>query len=245
MVPYLTAGFPSEDASEAAVRAAIGAGADVVELGVPFSDPIADGPTIQRSSFRALEMGMTLEKVLGMLRRLREDQTTPVVLFTYLNPVLRFGVERFLAEAADAGADGVLLTDLQAGADPRVEGLVTDSPLDLIRLIAPTTAPERVPDVVSGGGGFVYYIGRTGVTGARSELRAELAGEVEALRSVVSLPVAVGFGISTPEQAAFVGRSADGVIVGSALIEAQEAGGAEGVSEFLSGLRAGMDQPPG
>lgn len=241
LVPYLTAGFPEPEATPDLMRALAGAGADVLELGVPFSDPLADGPTIQRASFRALERGTTLPRVLEWLADFRSTHATPVVLFTYLNPVLRYGLEPFLRDALEAGAQGVLVTDLPTGADPPVEEAIASSGLDLIRLVAPTTPPARIPVVASGGSGFVYYISRTGVTGASTSLRASLDEEVARVRSAVALPVAVGFGISTPDQAAHVAAVADGVVVGSALVQAVERGGVGEAEAFLGSLRRGMD----
>ncbi len=241
LIPYLTAGYPDADATLTLMGRLVESGADVIELGVPFSDPLADGPTIQRSSFLALEGGMSVARVLALLRRFREAHTTPVVLFTYLNPILRFGLEAFLTEAAAAGAQGLLLTDLPTGADPEMEERIFDSPLDLIRLVAPTTPPSRVRAVARGGGGFLYYISRTGVTGAQHELREGLGREVEMMRKEVDLPIAVGFGISTPSQARAVAEVADGVVVGSALINALDDGGVAGAADFLRGLRQGMD----
>jgi tryptophan synthase alpha chain len=241
LVPYICSGFPDAEASLALMHAAAEAGADVIELGIPFSDPLADGPTIQRATYLALERGMTVRGTLELLRRFRAERDTPVVLFTYLNPVHRFGVREFVAAARDAGAQGLLLTDLPAGADPELEQAVRDGGLDLIRLLAPTTSPERVPLVAEGGGGFLYYISRTGVTGARTELRTELQAELAALRSHVRLPVAVGFGISSPGQAAEVGGIADGVVVGSALMDKVEQEGVEGAGAFLRALRDAMD----
>jgi tryptophan synthase alpha chain len=241
LVPYVTAGFPERTSTVPALEALVGAGADVIELGIPFSDPLADGPTIQHASFVSLEGGTTVVKVLEDLAAFRARSATPVVLFTYLNPVLRYGVERFLEDAESAGASGLLLTDLPTGSDPALEEAVIASPLDLIRLVAPTTPIERVPAVAEGGSGFLYYISRTGVTGARSELREELAAEIGRIRAAVSLPVAVGFGISTPEQAAAVGTVADGIAVGSALIQALERGGVAEGARFLASLRAALD----
>ena len=240
LIPYVTAGHPAVDSTLDVLRAIADAGADVIELGIPFSDPLADGPTIQRSSFRSLEAGTTVERVLGDLARFRRERETPVVLFTYLNPVLRYGLDGFLADAVEAGANGLLLTDLPAGSDPAIERAVADSPLDLIRLVAPTTRIERVPEIARGGSGFLYYISRTGVTGAREAVRDELTEEVRAIRDCVDLPVAVGFGISTPEQAARVGALADGVVVGSALVDALERGGVEAGAAFVGGLRAAL-----
>lgn len=241
LVPYVTAGFPSLDATDAALDALVEAGADVIELGIPFSDPLADGPTIQASSFKALQNGVTVEWVLERVAAFRARHDTALVLFTYLNPVVHFGVERFCARARAAGADGLLLTDLPAGSDPAMEATVRSSGLDLIRLLAPTTALERVPEVAQGGGGFLYYISRTGVTGASAELRGEVGDEVARIREAVDLPVAVGFGIGTPEQAAAVSRVADGVVVGSALIKVLETGGVDGARTFVAGLRRAMD----
>lgn len=243
LVPYLTAGFPEFETTVPLMTALADAGADVLELGIPFSDPLADGPTIQASSFRALGNGVTVAGVLQMLRDFRRERDTPVVLFTYLNPIHHYGVDRFCAEAADAGADGVLLTDLPAGSDPELEGALDAAGLDLIRLLAPTTAPARIPLVAQGARGFLYYISRTGVTGARSELRRELGDEVSRLRERVGLPVAVGFGISSPEQAAAVAGVADGVVVGSALVKTLENGGIAAAVDFVTGLRRAMDAP--
>lgn len=242
LIPYLTAGYPDAETSLDLMRALASSGGDIIELGVPFSDPLADGPTIQRSSYHALEGGMTVDGTLELLRRFRMEFEHPVVLFTYLNPVLRYGMSDFLGKAQDVGAQGLLLTDLPTGADPVLEGQVSDSSLDFVRLVAPTTPRERVQAVAQGGSGFLYYISRTGVTGAREELRADLGREVEAVRNVVDLPVAVGFGISTPDQAALVAGISDGVVVGSALIDAQDTGGVEGAGSLLAGLRRGMDQ---
>ena len=241
LVPYVTAGFPERDATVPTLEALVAAGADVIELGVPFSDPLADGPTIQHSSFVSLEKGTTVAKVLEDLAAFRARSATPVVLFTYLNPVLCYGVERFLKDAESAGAHGLLLTDVPTGSDPALEEAVIESPLDLIRLIAPTTPISRVPEVAAGGSGFLYYISRMGVTGARSELREELSAEIGRIRDVVNLPLVVGFGISTPEQAAAVGAAADGVAVGSALIQAIERGGIAEAGRFLGSLRAALD----
>ena len=242
LIPYVTAGYPDPGTTETLLDALVEAGADIIELGVPFSDPVADGPTIQRSSHRALEYGVTLGWVLDVLRSFRARHDTPVVLFTYLNPVFRRGVARFTREAREAGADGVLLTDLPAGGDEALEAEFASTGLPLIRLVAPTTTPERMRAIAARSRGFLYYIARTGVTGATSTLREALSREVESVRSVSPVPVAVGFGISTPAQAAEVARVADGVIVGSALIDAIDAGGVETAAKFLASLRAAMDE---
>jgi tryptophan synthase alpha chain len=238
LIPYLTAGFPTPAASEEALRVADELG-DILEVGVPFSDPLADGPTIQRSTFEALRQGMTLAGTLELVERAR--LTRPVVIFTYLNPVLRYGLERFLRDAEALGIAGVLLTDLPAGSDPAVEGAIASSALDLIRLIAPTTRPERLASAVAGAQGFVYLVARLGVTGASERLAEDLGGSVARVRQATSLPVAVGFGISTAEQAASVAAVADGVVVGSALVDALARDGVPGARAFLRTLRSGLD----
>ncbi len=242
LVPYICAGWPDARTSLDMLRAAAEAGSDVIELGLPFSDPLADGPVIQKATFDALEAGMTVKGALDLLREFRKDHDTPVVIFTYLNPVVHHGIDRFVADAVEAGAQGLLLTDLPAGADPAMEGAAERGGLDLIRLLAPTTAPRRVPEVARGGTGFLYYISRTGVTGARTDLREALAGEVAALREHVDIPIAVGFGITDPGQARAVARAADGVVVGSALLQAMESGGVEEGRAFLESLREAIDE---
>lgn len=227
--------------------AAADSGADILELGIPFSDPLADGPVIQRVSHEALRSGVTVGAVLSTLQEFRAVRDTPVVLFGYLNPILQYGVDAFISDATAAGAQGLLITDLPAGCDPSVEGPLAASTLDLIRLVAPTTPADRVREIAGDAGGFLYYVSRTGVTGARTDLRGDLEREVRALKGLVSLPVAVGFGISTPEQAASVAAVADGVVVGSALLGRIEHEGIEGGARFLGALRAAMDarSPPG
>jgi tryptophan synthase alpha chain len=241
LIPYLTAGYPDLRSSEDALRAADEV-ADVLEVGVPFSDPLADGPTIQRSTFQALEQGMTLAGTLELIARCRLRH--PVVVFSYLNPILRYGLDRFLRDTGDLGVAGLLLTDLPAGSDAAVEEAVLESPLDLIRLIAPTTRPERLRAALTGAEGFVYLVARLGVTGASNALAADLAASIGRVREATTLPVAVGFGISSAEQAAAVGRLADGVVVGSALVEVLGTGGVPAARRFLGELRAGLDLAP-
>jgi tryptophan synthase alpha chain len=240
LIPYLTAGYPTTEMSLEALRAADEV-ADILEVGVPFSDPLADGPTIQRSTFEALRQGMTLAGTLALVERAR--LTRPVVIFSYLNPILRYGVERFLRDADALGIAGVLLTDLPAGSDPGVETAIRRSPLDLIRLIAPTTRPERIAAAVQGAEGFVYLVARLGVTGASTGLAGGLAESVAQVRRATALPIAVGFGISTPAQARDVARLADGVVVGSALVDVLGTRGVGAARAFLNELRGALDQP--
>jgi len=238
LIPYLTAGYPSAATSLEALRAADEV-ADVLEVGVPFSDPLADGPTIQRSTFDALRQGMTLAGTLVLIERARLAH--PVVVFSYLNPILRYGLERFLRDADALGVAGLLLTDLPAGSDPAVESEVQASSLDLIRLIAPTTRPERLATAVRGAQGFVYLVARLGVTGASASLAEGLEASIAQVRRATPLPVAVGFGISTPAQARTVAGQADGVVVGSALVEALGSRGVTGARAFLGTLRDALD----
>jgi tryptophan synthase alpha chain len=238
LIPYLTAGYPSTEASLAALRAADEVG-DILEVGVPFSDPLADGPTIQRSTFDALRQGMTLAGTLALIERARLAR--PVIVFSYLNPILRYGVDRFLRDADALGVAGVLLTDLPAGGDPGVESAIQASPLDLIRLVAPTTRPERLAHAVRGAQGFVYLVARLGVTGATAALAHGLEESIAQVRRATPLPVAVGFGISTPAQAATVAGLADGVVVGSALVEVLGSGGVTAARQFLGALRDALD----
>jgi tryptophan synthase alpha chain len=237
LVCYVTAGHPDFDASVALLQGLEAVGVDVIEVGVPFSDPMADGPVIQASSQRALEGGMTFDRTLELIARARLN--TPVVLFSYLNPVLAAGPD-VLQRAADAGAHGILITDLPLGADPGLEGWLGEGPLDFVRLVAPTTPVDRMRSIAQHGGGFVYLISRLGVTGARHDLPPELPATVAQVRAVSPLPVCVGFGISTSEQAAAVGRVADGVVVGSALVAAADRSVDEAV-RFARLLRAGLD----
>jgi tryptophan synthase alpha chain len=239
LIPYLTAGYPSVDASREALRRAAEV-CDILEVGVPFSDPLADGPTIQRSTFEALRQGMTLPGTLELIAG--ADLHRPVVLFSYVNPILRYGFERFLTDATALGVAGLILTDLPAGSDPAVETAVQRSSLDLIRLIAPTTRAERLATALHGAQGFVYLVARLGVTGATATLSGTLADSVAAVRQATTLPVAVGFGISTPEQARAVANLADGVVVGSALVDVLGRDGVAAAGRFLTSLRRALDR---
>jgi tryptophan synthase alpha chain len=202
-----------------------GAGADVIELGVPFTDPMADGPSIQKAGQRALKAGATLAGVLAMVRDFREGEgETPVVLMGYLNPILSYGVERFCCDAAASGVDGLIIVDLPPEEADEVAPHARDAGLDLIRLIAPTTDEARLPRVLAATTGFVYYVSITGITGTRSASAEHLAEAVPRIRRHTDLPLAIGFGIRTPQQAAEAARLADAVVVGSALVDTLAAG---------------------
>jgi tryptophan synthase alpha chain len=238
LVCYVTAGHPDIEQSVTLLRELPDAGADIIEVGVPFSDPLADGPVIQASSQRALALGVTLERSLELVDRARPK--APVVLFSYLNPVLAAGPD-VLDRAAAAGVSGVLITDLPVGADPPREEWLGAGPLAFVRLVAPTTPEARMAEIARHGGGFVYLISRLGVTGARDTLPPELPETVARLRRATTLPICVGFGVSRPEHARAIGAIADGVVVGSALVAAAGAGGVDGALALVRELRAGLD----
>jgi tryptophan synthase alpha chain len=222
-MPYFTLGYPDRETSLAVIEA-IAPYSDLLELGVPFSDPIADGPTVQRSTQKALENGATSAGCLAMLGELRSRGVeTPVMLMGYYNPVLAYGEENYIRDAAAAGADGFIVPDLPVEEAEGFESLAGKYGLVLVHFLAPTSSPERITNVTGRAEGFIYLVSLTGITGARSQLTGGLEAFVGRVRAQTETPLAVGFGISTPEQAADVGRFADGVIVGSALINAVDA----------------------
>ena len=241
LVGYLTAGDPDLEQSVQDVRAAIENGLDLLELGVPFSDPTADGPTIQEASQRALASGMDLEKALAMVAALRKESEIPVVLFGYANPIFRYGYEKLCADAAEAGVDGLLIVDLPYEEIPELRSFADANDLCLIPLVAPTTPPERAATILQGARGFVYYIMVTGVTGARDSVAPDIAPHVEALRACTDLPIAVGFGLSRGDQARAAGESADAVVVGSALVRAARDGGLPGLVREMHDALGGGD----
>jgi len=218
LVAYVTAGDPSLEGSEKIVLAAAEAGADVIELGVPFSDPVADGPTIQRASERALRSGTTLASVVELVRRLRTRTDTPLVLFSYFNPILQMGLERFAEAASAAGADGVLATDLTPEEAALYCAVMNAHGLDTIFLAAPTSTDERLAKIVRCSRGFLYLISRTGVTGAQEAFPEDLPALARRVRQLTNLPLAVGFGISQPAHVSILGGIADAAVVGSALV---------------------------
>ncbi len=237
LVCYVTAGHPDPVRSVALIRGLEAAGADIIEIGVPFSDPLADGPAIQRSSQIALEHGMTLDRALGLIADAAVQ--VPIVLFSYLNPLIAGG-PAVLQRAKAAGVHGVLVTDLPVGADPDREAWFGASGLDFIRLVAPTTPFARMAEIARHGGGFIYLISRMGVTGEQDSLSVDLPATVTRLRAATTLPLCIGFGISTPEQAAAVARLGDGVIVGSAIVSAAERSIDEAIA-LTASLRAAID----
>ncbi len=245
VMPYFTLGYPTQPTSLAVVQALAQAGADIIELGMPFSDPLADGPTIQHSTHIALQQGMTLRRCLDMVRSLRDSGLRqPLLLMGYINPLLSYGIDIFIREAAQAGADGLILPDLPVEEAGQVEHRCRKEGLALVYLLAPTSTTERIRLLSRHASGFLYLVSVTGVTGARSRVPTDLAEFVSGVRRYSSLPLAVGFGISTPAQAAEVGRLVDGVIVGSALINAiEQAENPSGAAaDFLTGLLRGMEK---
>ncbi|MDA0577853.1 MAG: tryptophan synthase subunit alpha [Verrucomicrobia bacterium] len=238
LVGYLTAGDPDLAVSEANIRAAIEAGLDVLELGVPFSDPTADGPTIQEASMRALAAGTNLGAVLALVGRIRRDHAIPIVLFGYANPFFSYGFAALAADAAAAGADGLLVVDLPFEESAELRGPLAKHGLCYVPLIAPTTSPARAAATLAEAQGFVYYIMVTGVTGARAALATDLTEHLRALRGVTTLPIAVGFGVSNGAQAKAASQHADAVVVGSALVRAAQE---QRVAELVRELRAGLD----
>jgi tryptophan synthase alpha chain len=218
IVAYITAGDPTLDATLRHVLGLAEAGADVIELGVPFSDPLADGPTIQRASERALKSGTTLHGVLDLVRRIRQSSQVPLVLFSYFNPILQFGLEKFAAAAAESGADGVLVTDLTPEESEDYRRILKARGLDTIFLAAPTSTDERLQKIAGCSSGFLYLISRTGVTGAKDALPDDLPALLRRAHRFTQLPIAVGFGISLPGQVSVLGGLADAAVVGSALV---------------------------
>ena len=244
LVAYFTAGDPSLAITRKLVVEAARRGADVIELGIPFSDPLADGPVIQRATQRALAAGVTLPRVLELVREMRGEVSVPLVFLTYYNPILAFGLKAFCQTSVEAGIDGVIVADLPPEESGPLRAEAMAAGLDLVHLVAPTSTPERMRKIARASEGFVYMVSLTGVTGERTALATEeLAQQLRALRAITTKPVCVGFGIGTPEQAALVGQLADGVVVGSAIVRLVErhASSAEllnRVGDFIAGLKA-------
>jgi len=235
LVAYVTAGDPSLEASERIALALAEAGADVIELGVPFSDPVADGPVIQRASERALRSGTTLSGVLELVKRLRAKTQVPLLLFSYYNPVLQMGLEKFASAAADAGADGALITDVTPEEAGEYRSAMLARGLDTVFLAAPTSTDTRLKMIAEASTGFLYLISRTGVTGTQDALAEELPALARRVRAATPLPIAVGFGISLPEHVSLLGGLADAAVVGSALVaEIEKAPSAEAAATAVA-----------
>ena len=256
LVIYLMGGDPSLDATEALLVALDRSGADVIELGIPFSDPIADGPTLQASATRALAAGATLPRLLELVKRLRGKLRAPVVAMGYVNPLLAFGLggkaaaagderdfERFAEAAAQAGLAGAIVPDLPLEEAGPLRAALAAHGIDLVPLVAPTTGPERMKAIAAEARGFVYYVSVTGVTGARAELPADMADRIAELRRASPVPVAVGFGIARPAQAAALRNVADGVVVGSALVALHHDKGVVAAAELVRSLAAALRGP--
>jgi tryptophan synthase alpha chain len=245
LIAYITCGDPDLETSREVAMAAIAAGADVLELGVPFSDPVADGPVIQAASDRALKNGVRLGDVLKLAADIRKHAPEAgLIVFSYFNPILRYGLERFRDDAASAGVDGALVTDLPVEEADEYIQLMRDRDLATVFLAAPTSTDERLKSVCEASTGFVYAVSRTGVTGVRQQLATDAGALVRRLRQFTSLPIAVGFGVSNPQQFAEVGAFADAAVVGTAIVQLIERSGrgskaANAVAEFVGGLRAG------
>lgn len=250
LVTFIMAGDPDYDTAGAVLKALPGAGADVIELGMPFSDPMADGPGIQAAGQRALKAGQTLNKTLSMVAEFRKsDTTTPIVLMGYYNPIYIHGVDKFIADALAAGVDGLIVVDLPPEEDDELCVPALAAGLNFIRLTTPTTDDRRLPAVLKNTSGFVYYVSMTGITGAAIKSHAAVGQAVKRIKGHTRLPVAVGFGIKTADDAAAIGRDADGVVVGTALCNAvagslvdgkASAGTVAAVTTLVSGLASGV-----
>lgn len=222
LIPYIMAGDPSLETTEQIIRAFAEIDVDLIELGMPFSDPVADGPVIQRASERSLRRGLTLKGLMELVKKLRSELNTPIVVMTYYNLFFRYGLEQFARDAAAAGVDGAIVPDLPVEEAEEFQAALDAQGLALIYLVAPTSTDERIVKMAKLARGFVYYVSRTGVTGLRADISSDLETNLKRLRSLVNLPVAVGFGVSTPEQARSISQHADGVVMGSAIVKVIE-----------------------
>ena len=244
LIPYVTVGYPSLEATLKVVPLLADSGADILELGIPFSDPLADGATIQKASFYALKNGVTPQLCLDVARQLRQKVNIPLVFMTYFNPVFSYGLEEFCGACTGSGIDGLIIPDLPPEEGAELEAVTQKQNLDLIYLLAPTSTEKRIRLVAERSRGFVYLVSVTGVTGARDRLPANLEAFVAGVRKVTTQPLCVGFGISTPEQARQVAQVADGVIVGSRIIQLMEVmNSLKSVGNFIKELRHALDEP--
>ncbi len=220
LVTFITAGDPNREISSAIIEGLPGAGADIIELGMPFTDPMADGPAIQASSIRALDAGQNMNVTLAMVKSFREkDDDTPIVLMGYYNPIYIYGVERFSEDAANAGVDGLIIVDIPPEEDAELRIPANKAGIDLVRLTTPTSDEQRLPALMGGASGFIYYVSIAGITGTKSAATSNVADAITRIRKFSDLPIAVGFGIKTPEQAAEIARVADAAVVGSAIVQ--------------------------
>ena len=235
LIPYIMAGDPSLDATRQFVSDLEAAGADIIELGVPFSDPLADGPTIQRASERSLQQGTTLKKVLGLVKEIRRQSEIPLILMTYYNPVFKYGIEAFVRESVRAGVDGVIIPDLIPDEAGDFIGLTKIHGLDTVFLLAPTSTRERINKVARASRGFIYYVSITGITGSKLSIGKAMKDTLTFVKGIAKKPVAVGFGISSPEEASRVAKLADGVIIGSAIVKLIAQG--KGIKNFVKNIR--------
>lgn len=243
-IPFLMGGDPGPEKSQALLNALPDAGADIIEIGIPFSDPMADGPVIQQAGLRALAAGMTLPKVLAMVAEFRKLHATPVVLMGYVNPVHAYGYERFARDAAAAGVDGIILVDAPPEEAAEIEPLLSQHGIAFVRLIAPTSVPGRLKLLADGASGYLYYISITGITGSASASPEVIQGKLAEIRKATDLPVCVGFGIKTKADVASFAGMADGVVVGSAIVKEIEASGGDvaKVSAFVRELASGCQR---
>jgi len=244
LMPYVTIGYPSIEATLKTVNLLAKNGCDIIELGIPFSDPLADGATIQKASFSALQNGVTPQLCLEVARKLSQEIDTPLVFMTYLNPVFKYGYNEFCDACAISGVSGLIIPDLPPEEGSELESIAQGRGIDLIYLLAPTSTEERIRIVAERSRGFIYLVSVTGVTGARDSLPTDLEAFVARVRRVATQPLCIGFGISTPQQAKGVSRIADGVIIGSRLIQLMEADESlAGVDNLIRDLRRALDQP--
>ena len=241
-IAFLTAGDPDFETSVKNFKAVAEAGADLIEIGIPFSDPIAEGPVIQEADIRALEAGMTTDKVFELLKEVRKDVDIPIVFMTYANPVFHYGADRFFKNASEAGADGIIIPDCPFEERHEFDEVAAKYGMDFISMLAPTSE-DRIKEIAAQAKGFIYVVSSLGVTGVRSEIKTDLESIIKLIKEATDTPAAIGFGISTPEQAAKMSKVADGVIVGSAMVRLVASEGAnapEKLAEYVKNMKAGM-----
>ena len=235
LIPYIMAGDPSLEATRGFIMDLEKSGADIIELGVPFSDPLADGPTIQRAAERSLESGTTLKKVIALVKEVRQHSEIPLILMTYYNPVFKFGIESFIKQAVSAGVDGVIIPDLIPDEADDFTRAAKRHKLDTIFLLAPTSTRERINKVVKASTGFIYFVSITGITGSKLSVGKSMTGTLNSIKRATKKPVAVGFGISNPQEASTVAKLADGVIIGSAIVKLTARG--KSIKTFVKNIR--------